>query len=683
MTRTRAPRRAFALAAVLFLLAAIAPAYAAEDLVPVPAVTDQPIEAARSALLGAGFVVAEADVAGEPEGTVQSQAPAAETALPRGSIVLVEVRQRTESTQAPRAVGLSVAEAMAAFGSLYVLELTPVPGPAAEQGRIVEQTPVMGAPLPLRGVLRVKFVPQSGAEDRVPVPDASGLSSADGVKALAEAGLHARLARVVSSGAPPDLAIGQLPLPGTEVARFSSVVLVVTAPSEGEAPPAPTIDVPNLHGMSESSARAELDGLGLTPIVEWVEGPPSQAFLVAAQDPVPGTAVPAGSEVRMEIVRYAPPTGPSPRISVPSLVGMTQSQADDVLFSIGLVGAPMLAPHASVPALRVFAQDVPPGRLVDPGTVIGFRIATPPPPPPGPVPVPNFFGQTKGGALTLAAEAGLSLSFLEVVTGAHPPWRVYSQNVPAWTLRPLGSTVVVKYARPPLLPPMAPVPDLDGKTPGQAQALLSAAGFSGSRTDVTTIAHPPLRVFWQNPGPGTMRPVGSVVSYKVAKLPFNVKKVPDLLGKTKAAAVAGVTALGFVADPDDVVAPGKPLGKVFAQDPHEGTWRPLGSVVKFRVAAPLLVVVPNVVNLPTLAAKNALQAAGLGSTLVFQASPGKPIGIVWDQIPNVGASVAPGTNVTIRVQPGIGPVLGVVPGVLGKLKGPAAAEITAAGFVAN
>jgi hypothetical protein len=179
--------------------------------------------------------------------------------------------------------------------------------------------------------------------------------------------------------------------------------------------------------------------------------------------------------VKVEIVKYAPPEpvapdAPPTKVSCPELVGLTQGQAEALLASLGLVGNPILEATNDVPPLRVFAQQVIPGTMLDVGTQIAFRIAKPLPPPTV-TPVPNFFNRTKGDTLVLAAQAGLSISIVEVVTPSHPPHRVYSQNVPAFSNVPMGTVVTVKLSRPPAGPALVVVPELDGLfTAGDGQA---------------------------------------------------------------------------------------------------------------------------------------------------------------------------------------------------------------------
>jgi beta-lactam-binding protein with PASTA domain len=677
-------RPALLLLALALLLAPTA-ALAAPDLVTVPDVSGQPRADAKATLQAQGFLVAVFEVAGTPPDTVAAQSPAAGTTVPRGTTAILDVRRsESDTAPAPNGVGLTPAAAISALSALYVLKFEPVDGAEGDRGKVVSQSPAMGSPLEIRGLLTLRFVPDPTLPAKLPVPDVLGLPAADAIQALGSAGLVARVARAEVAGTPADAVVGQWPLAGTEADRYA-VVDVIAATSEAAAAPTtppPPVTVPNCVGMSESSARAALDEAHLGATVEWVEGDPASAFLVVSQQPEAGAEIPADTDVVLRIVKYLPPAGPAPasQVALPNLVGMSQWQAEDLLLSLGLFASPVLVVTDAVPALRVFAQQMAPGTWVPVGSAVVFRVAKPLPPP-APVPVPDFYGKTKATAWALAALAGLVLDPHDVVNPAKPPHRVYSQSVPAWSVVPIGTTITVLVAKPPPGPPMTNVPNLIGKTQAQANAALAAALLAGNVTFVWAPTKPLLLVYQQTPAPGTSLPVGSVVQYKISKLPVGFGAVPDLAGKTKLQAAAAVSAAGFTPMPQEVFAPPNPVGKVFWQNPAAGTLKALGTGVAYKIAVGLTVAVPDVVGKTKAQAEAALTAAGFGHATLLVFMFGKPAGRVWDQTPNGGALAMPGTVVQLKVQPGA--VMTPIPNVVGKAKAQADAILAAAGFTPN
>ena len=228
------------------------------------------------------------------------------------------------------------------------------------------------------------------------------------------------------------------------------------------------------------------------------------------------------------------------------------------------------------------------------------------------------------------------------------------------------------------------MPNLIGKTAGQALSALAAAGLSSDPSDVYAPGKTPLRVFEQFPAPGTHVPSGNSVHYKIAKLAFAWRVVPNVVGKTKNVAVSMLSAAGFVANPIEQLAFGKPFGLVFDQNPNAGTLRLSGSTIDVRISKSLVAMkpVPNVVGMSSAAATIALSAAGFGTNAVAEIAPGKPAALVFDQDPNAGALAASGSVVKIRIAKGLA-ILKAVPNLFGKTASAAAAALSFAGFAGN
>ncbi len=692
--RKPAARRWSVLLGVVGLLAGTGRAQG--DVAAVGDVVGRPREEARAALSAQGFLVATYEVAGEPTDTpdtVEAQAPAAWTPLEIGSPVLLRVRAAAATpTPAPNAVGLSPAEASTAFGALYELRFEPVPGAPASRGKVVEQAPAMGQSILLRGLLTLRFVRDDALPPTATVPDVAGLAAADAMRAVGAAGLHARISQTVLHGAAPDMAVAQVPAPGTELERYATIdVIVAVAPQGGVSPVTPKAEVPNCEGLTESSAREEVENRGLAAEVEWVDGDPSRAFLVQSQDPPAGALVDAGTVVRLSIVRYVPPPAEPDQVVVPSLVGMSQWQAEDVLVSIGLSANPVLFNNPAVPPLRVFGQQIFPGTRVPVGTSITLRVAKPPPPT-LPVPVPNFYGHTLGYAIAQAASAGLALESRRVTVAGRPPDRVFSQSLAAGSFVPSGTRVTVLIANRVTLPAMARVPDLIGRTAGEANSLLGAAGLSGNASYAYAPGKPLLRVYLQSRPAGSPVPAGSTISFTVSRLPILplLATVPDLSGKTRAQAEAAVTAAGLVPQGESALAPGRPLGRVFSQSPDGGAHVHRGTAVRFKVAVHLLpafVVVPDLMGKTKAQADAMLAAAGLHADGSMHLAPGKPPGRVYEQSPAAAAHVAPGATVHFKVAVLVihppPPALVSVPNLIGLTPAQANAALSARGLASD
>lgn len=122
--------------------------------------------------------------------------------------------------------------------------------------------------------------------------------------------------------------------------------------------------VPNVAGLTQTAAGAELATAGLT--VGTVSLSPSAlvpAGEVMSQEPQPGTAVAAGSPVNLVVS-----SGPAP-VTVPYLVGKSESTAMQQLTGLGLGHAVVRAFSSTVPDGRVISQEPAAGTSMVSGAV--------------------------------------------------------------------------------------------------------------------------------------------------------------------------------------------------------------------------------------------------------------------------------------------------------------------------
>ena len=103
--------------------------------------------------------------------------------------------------------------------------------------------------------------------------------------------------------------IAQSPAGGTELARGETVTITV---STGK----PQVDVPDVIGLNESSAKSRLKSAGLKPVTqERTVTDPSQDGVVVEQRPGSGTQLDKGAEIvivigLVEVVEPPPTTTP-------------------------------------------------------------------------------------------------------------------------------------------------------------------------------------------------------------------------------------------------------------------------------------------------------------------------------------------------------------------------------------
>jgi serine/threonine-protein kinase len=293
----------------------------------VPDVVGMTQAEAESALQGAGFVPASAtqyDLTA-PAGEVLAQLPeAGQDAVSGSPVGMLVSKGRPEVTVAvPDVTGMTTDEATTALADAA---LTAVPAEAyvadVPAGHVAGQEPAPGALVkPLSEVLVT--VSLGEGTTAVAVPDVAGKREADAVDELEGAGLVVTTARAYSDDVAAGRVIAQAPEAGASVDEGAAAGLLVSLgklsspsptpspsttaepspsasasepPSEEPDPPTdpavPTAIVPDLVGTDAAQAEAELEELGLRPVL--LDAPHATATVgtVYAQLPAAGTEVP-------------------------------------------------------------------------------------------------------------------------------------------------------------------------------------------------------------------------------------------------------------------------------------------------------------------------------------------------------------------------------------------------------
>ena len=158
---------------------------------------------------------------------------------------------------------------------------------------VISVSPQVGANVPTTFVITLTV--SKGAE-KVVVPDETGKIQSDATLDLRNAGLRYGLSQQPSSEAPGTV-LSQSPVAGTHVPKNSVVTLTV----------ATTVDVPDVTGLTQLTARTQLKNAGFAVTVITVDtSDKSQNFIVQSQKPVGGTAARKGATVSITVAMYKP-----------------------------------------------------------------------------------------------------------------------------------------------------------------------------------------------------------------------------------------------------------------------------------------------------------------------------------------------------------------------------------------
>ncbi len=301
---------------------------AAPPTIEVPAVAGQTEAAATSILTELGFVVQPEQVA-DPDveaGLVIGTDPPAGELAEEGSTIRLQVSAGVDTVEVPDLTGLTVDDALVELGDaeLELGTVSQVPSQEFEAGLVVGSDPTAGSDAPVGSTVDVAVSSGPGTFD---LPNYTGRVLSEVRFELQQAGMTVVERSEPSEEVAEGFVVRTDPGPGP-IDIGSTVTVFV---SEGPAPRA----VPNLVGLSQSQAEAELAPLGLVLRVSdsTVE---SQQYdgLVAEQVPSAGTELTPGQEVTVFIG-----VAPVLTVLVPEVTGLSEQEAEFELDSVGLAFA--------------------------------------------------------------------------------------------------------------------------------------------------------------------------------------------------------------------------------------------------------------------------------------------------------------------------------------------------------
>lgn len=132
------------------------------------------------------------------------------------------------------------------------------------------------------------------------------------------------------------------------------------------------VDIPAVEMNTLEDARAAFDGLDVVIVEEPYEDESYPSGVVVRQEPNGGTQIAAGETVTL-YVSVGPDTSPA---TVPTLLGLTESQGIDALKAVGLVpGRSSKVESTTYQSGTICKQSVDPGEVVERGTEISYTLS--------------------------------------------------------------------------------------------------------------------------------------------------------------------------------------------------------------------------------------------------------------------------------------------------------------------
>jgi beta-lactam-binding protein with PASTA domain len=267
------------------------------------------------------------------------------------------------------------------------------------------------------------------------------------------------------------------------------------------------VDVPDVVGESEDSARRTLEGLEFEVEVTREENVDFEPGTVFAQDPAGRERAEEGSIVRLRVSSGAA------LATVPDVVGDLFADAEAELRAAGFEVRRVDTPDDEVPVDTVLEQNPAANQQAEEGSEITLNVSS------GPdgVEIPDVSGDTVGAATAELEGLGFSTDTTSEASGDVQQGRVIRTEPGAGSQRPPGSTVTLVVSSG---PEERDVPGVIGLSESAATAALENAGFDVVVEDDETADPTQIgRVTDQDPAGGQSASPGDTVTIFVGREP--------------------------------------------------------------------------------------------------------------------------------------------------------------------
>jgi beta-lactam-binding protein with PASTA domain/tRNA A-37 threonylcarbamoyl transferase component Bud32 len=225
---------------------------------------------------------------------------------------------------------------------------------------------------------------------KVAVPTVVGADQANAETKLRQDGFRVDTTQKTAEQ-PKGQVIGQDPTGGTRAKKGSTVTLTV---SDGPA----QVAVPQLVGLTVSSARARLQKAGLEPSEREENSDTVLKGKVVSVSPSEGAKVDKGSSVTLVV------SSGKPQAEVPDVTGKSFDEAQSTLQAAGFKVTRTNKESEKDPG-TVLAQDPKSGRQVDSGTTIALTVAKES----SQTPVPDVTGEDSSDAIRTLSSQGFEV----------------------------------------------------------------------------------------------------------------------------------------------------------------------------------------------------------------------------------------------------------------------------------
>lgn len=260
------------------------------------------------------------------------------------------------------------------------------------------------------------------------VPDGlEGVPLTQAQSVLAAAELEVAVTEAFDPQVPDDVVVSAAPAEGERVRKDGTVELVVSKGPDLRVVPE------GLAGLPVADATAALEAAGFVvpePTREYHDEVPADHVIAVGAEPL--AQLPVDTEVTLTVSDGKQP------VTVISVIGATREVAIQQLSDTGLTVAEVPDYSTEFPAGTVMAQSLAPESQAFRLDTITITVSQGPPL----AEVPNLFGQQYAAAKATLEGLGFVVAKENVLGALFGT--VHSQDVPAGTLAPIGSTITLR-----------------------------------------------------------------------------------------------------------------------------------------------------------------------------------------------------------------------------------------------
>ena len=503
--------------------------------------------------------------------------------------------------------------------------------------RVLTQSEGAGTVVIINTIVEITI--SGGAETEV-VPDIIGLNLQDAQHLLEELGFAVFIINEYSDIFAYGAVISQDIEPDSNLAVGATITIVVSRGiNPYEAGEQWMSVVPALVGIEFDDALDAAQQAGFLIAIRQREY--SYQFdrdIVMFQDIDPGTELLSGNTIEL-IVSLGVQI-----IQVPEVQFRTEADAVEHIINAGLIANVTHEHSETVASGLVISQFPAAGTVMEPGDTVSIVVSA------GgeSFAMPNVVGMTEATASSTLTGRGLSVSVSFERNASVPEGNVIRQSISSGASVNRGTNVTITVSSGQNLIQVA---NVVGRSQTEAGNTLRGQGFNVTVSETASDTVAQGNVISQTPAAGSSQISGTQIIITVST-GRPVVDVPNVVGRTQAAAETTLRNAGFVISTTNTASATVPSGSVISQTPASGTATSGSTVALVISTGPDDVRVANVVGQSRTNAENTIRGQGLTVTVVEVFHETVARGNVISQTPTANTTVNHGSAVALTVSRG-------------------------------